>query len=164
MAIVRSRARAFGQRPLGASLLLVALVGCGPSRAPAATSRLAASPPSTRVWTTTLDRDHPLVGRVWNVRKRRFVEERELLGLVQRAHGYVLLGEKPLAYGNDAEKMPYRIVAARDGTRLDYDPKIPVGHRPRCPPARWRRSLPVSVTRSSSARRTPSTRSTALRT
>ncbi|OJY23777.1 MAG: hypothetical protein BGO98_17695 [Myxococcales bacterium 68-20] len=29
--------------------------------------------------------------------------------------------------GNEAETMPYRIVAARDGTRLDYDPAIPVG-------------------------------------
>ena len=29
--------------------------------------------------------------------------------------------------GNEHEAMPYRIVAARDGTRLDYDPAVPPG-------------------------------------
>jgi len=39
---------------------------------------------------------------------------------------YVGVGYRP-RLGNEHELMPYRIVAARDGTRLDYDPAIPVG-------------------------------------
>ncbi|MBX3219653.1 MAG: IgGFc-binding protein [Labilithrix sp.] len=39
---------------------------------------------------------------------------------------YVGVGYRPRA-GTEDETMPYRIVAARDGTRLDYDPVIPVG-------------------------------------
>ncbi|MBX3214525.1 MAG: IgGFc-binding protein [Labilithrix sp.] len=39
---------------------------------------------------------------------------------------YVGVGYRPRA-GSESETMPYRIVAARDGTRLDYDPAIPVG-------------------------------------
>lgn len=48
-------------------------------------------PPSARAWTTTLDRDHPLVGRIWSVREARFVDERTMLTTLR---GYVLLGEK----------------------------------------------------------------------
>ncbi|AKU97799.1 hypothetical protein AKJ09_04463 [Labilithrix luteola] len=39
---------------------------------------------------------------------------------------YVGVGYRPRT-GNEHETMPYRIVAARDGTRLDYDPVIPAG-------------------------------------
>ncbi len=39
---------------------------------------------------------------------------------------YVAVGYRPRT-GNEHETMPYRIVAARDGTRLDYDPAIPSG-------------------------------------
>ena len=39
---------------------------------------------------------------------------------------YVAAGYRP-RIGNPDELMPYRIVAARDGTRLDYDPTIPSG-------------------------------------
>jgi hypothetical protein len=39
---------------------------------------------------------------------------------------YVGVGYRPRV-GNEHETMPYRIVAGRDGTRLDYDPAIPVG-------------------------------------
>lgn len=42
-------------------------------------------------WTTTLDADHLLVGRIWSVRAGRFVLEPEVLAAL---HGYVLLGEK----------------------------------------------------------------------
>ncbi len=43
-------------------------------------------------WESTLHRDHPLVGRIWDVRARRFVPEAEILAAV--AHGrFVLLGE-----------------------------------------------------------------------
>ncbi|AKU95629.1 hypothetical protein AKJ09_02293 [Labilithrix luteola] len=39
---------------------------------------------------------------------------------------YVGVGYRPRA-GNEHEPMPYRIVAARDGTRLEYEPTIPPG-------------------------------------
>lgn len=39
---------------------------------------------------------------------------------------YASVGYRPRA-GNEAELMPYRIVAARDGTKLDYDPVNPAG-------------------------------------
>jgi len=39
---------------------------------------------------------------------------------------YVGVGYRPRR-GNEHEPMAYRIVAARDGTRLDYDPAIPPG-------------------------------------
>ena len=43
------------------------------------------------VWTTRLDRDQALVGRIWGVREGRFVEEAQVRAAL---HGYVLLGEK----------------------------------------------------------------------
>lgn len=39
---------------------------------------------------------------------------------------YVGVGYRPRA-GNEHEMVPYRIVASRDGTMLDYDPAIPPG-------------------------------------
>jgi IgGFc binding protein len=39
---------------------------------------------------------------------------------------YVAVGYRP-RLGNEHEPVPYRIVAARDGTQLDYDPVIPPG-------------------------------------
>jgi len=39
---------------------------------------------------------------------------------------YVAVGYRP-RLGDENELMPYRIVAARDDTRLDYDPKLPRG-------------------------------------
>ncbi|MDF2694763.1 MAG: hypothetical protein K0S65_3146 [Labilithrix sp.] len=39
---------------------------------------------------------------------------------------YVGVGYRP-RLGDESEPMPYRIVAARDGTRLDYDPAVPPG-------------------------------------
>lgn len=39
---------------------------------------------------------------------------------------YVGVGYRP-RLGNEHEPVPYRIVAARDGTRLDYDPAVPPG-------------------------------------
>jgi len=39
---------------------------------------------------------------------------------------YVGVGYRP-RLGDPAEPMPYRIVAARDGTVLDYDPEVPPG-------------------------------------
>ena len=53
-------------------------------------------PPSVAVgpWQAPLGREHPLVGRMWDVRSARFVTPE---GMVRRAHGrsrFVLLGEK----------------------------------------------------------------------
>ena len=39
---------------------------------------------------------------------------------------YVAVGYRP-RLDDEREPVPYRIVAARDGTRLDYDPVVPVG-------------------------------------
>jgi IgGFc binding protein len=39
---------------------------------------------------------------------------------------HVGVGYRPRR-GNEGESMPYRIVAARDGTRLEYDPAVPAG-------------------------------------
>ncbi len=39
---------------------------------------------------------------------------------------YVGVGYRP-RLGNEHERVPYRMVAARDGTRLDYDPAVPPG-------------------------------------
>ncbi|AKV02425.1 hypothetical protein AKJ09_09088 [Labilithrix luteola] len=39
---------------------------------------------------------------------------------------YATVGYRP-RLGNEHEAMPYRIVAARDGTRLEYDPVVPAG-------------------------------------
>ncbi len=45
----------------------------------------------------------------------------------QWGNEYVGVGYRPRQAGNEAEPVGYRIVAARDGTRLDYDPAIPAG-------------------------------------
>jgi len=44
----------------------------------------------------------------------------------QWGHEYVAVGYRPRT-GSEGEKMYYRIVAAKDGTRLDYDPGVPPG-------------------------------------
>jgi len=43
-------------------------------------------------WHSTLGRDHPLVGRIWDVRRQTFVERHELESALARAR-FVLLGE-----------------------------------------------------------------------
>ncbi|MDF2692734.1 MAG: hypothetical protein K0S65_1117 [Labilithrix sp.] len=50
----------------------------------------------------------------------------ELPAFEQWGSEYVGVGYRP-RLGNEHEPMPYRIVAARDGTRLDYDPAVPPG-------------------------------------
>jgi uncharacterized iron-regulated protein len=54
---------------------------------------LEASPAVSFEWTTRLDRDHPLVGRIWDVSRARFVTREELEGAIAQAR-FVLLGEK----------------------------------------------------------------------
>ena len=70
-------------------------VACAPAAGspgqPAATTARPARSPAPFAWATRLDRDHPLVGRIWSVREGRFVEEAQVRGAL---HGYVLLGEK----------------------------------------------------------------------
>ncbi len=61
-------------------VLAVACAGSHPSR------------PLQLAWQSTLERDHPLVGRIWDVRAGRFVSEPELDRALSRA-SFVLLGE-----------------------------------------------------------------------
>jgi uncharacterized iron-regulated protein len=51
------------------------------------------APPPMPAWTAPLDRDHPLVGRIWDVRRERVVDERALVRDLASAR-FVLLGEK----------------------------------------------------------------------
>ncbi|RKH67015.1 ChaN family lipoprotein [Corallococcus aberystwythensis] len=67
-------------------VLVLALVpGCASQQHP--------SPPPAREWATTLYRDHPLVGRIWDVAAGRFVDESALRAAVVPAR-FVLLGER----------------------------------------------------------------------
>ncbi len=50
----------------------------------------------------------------------------QIPSLEQWGHEYVGVGYRPRSK-SPHERMPYRIVAAKDGTRLDYDPFIPPG-------------------------------------
>jgi len=79
-------------------IALVCLLGLTPAcgardrRASTSVSAVALTPADTAVvWTTSLDRDHPLVGRIWSVAERRFVDEATLRAAL---HGYVFLGEQ----------------------------------------------------------------------
>src|SRR4051794_9397711 len=56
-------------------------------------SACAHNPASAPVWLSRFHHDHPLAGRVWNVRTRTFVEPRDVGAAAARAR-YVLLGEK----------------------------------------------------------------------
>ena len=97
----------------GAAIFFVTALlaaGCGgpANGARAANSKTSAPPASAHVWTAPLDRDHPLVGRIWSVREGRFVDERSMLGALQ---GYVLLGEK---HDNpDHHALPARVLRAQ---------------------------------------------------
>ena len=50
----------------------------------------------------------------------------QLPSIEQWGSEYVGVGYRP-RLGDEHEPMPYRIVAARDGTQLDYDPVVPPG-------------------------------------
>lgn len=69
-------------------LLLAAALACAPRVDP----RLVAQPISSRTWVSTLHRDHPLVGRIWDPRSGRFTDEAALAAAVSAAD-VVLLGE-----------------------------------------------------------------------
>ena len=51
--------------------------------------------------------------------------QQQLPALAQWGSEYAAVGNRPRKGGNEAEAMPYRIVASRDGTKLDYDPPSP---------------------------------------
>ncbi|HEX5747808.1 MAG TPA: ChaN family lipoprotein [Archangium sp.] len=73
-------------------LCLVFLLACGCA---SSSSTTRAPPPEsqTQTWRSPLHRDHPLVGRIWDVRQGRFVDEPTLLAELARAR-FVLLGER----------------------------------------------------------------------
>ncbi|HET7824340.1 MAG TPA: ChaN family lipoprotein, partial [Anaeromyxobacter sp.] len=71
-----------------ALLATLAVAGCVPRADP----RLVAQPISSRTWVSTLHRDHPLVGRIWDPRAGRFADEGAVTAAVAQADA-VLLGE-----------------------------------------------------------------------
>lgn len=95
-AYVPGEMRAFVSSSLVLSLALgvatLPVIACRSAATTATVSPGAPTAPAPPIaWVTKLDRDHPLVGRIWSVQAARFVDEREL---APRLHGYVLLGEK----------------------------------------------------------------------
>ncbi|MFP2902049.1 ChaN family lipoprotein [Corallococcus sp. 4LFB] len=66
-------------------LVLALSLGCA--------SRQQPSPTAAREWATSLHRDHPLVGRIWDVAAGRFVDESALRAAVVSAR-FVLIGER----------------------------------------------------------------------
>jgi uncharacterized iron-regulated protein len=69
--------------------ILAALAGaCAPRKAPSAPEPA----PGAGGWVSPLQRDHPLVGKIWSPRAGAFVGEAEVLAAVTGAH-HVLLGE-----------------------------------------------------------------------
>jgi uncharacterized iron-regulated protein len=70
------------------ALLLGATAACASRIDP----RLVAQPIASRTWVSTLHRDHPLVGRIWDPRAGRFTDEAALASAVASAD-VVLLGE-----------------------------------------------------------------------
>src|SRR5512138_1552759 len=77
-------------RALAAVALLAAAAGCATSRSDA---RLVLQPiAKDRTWVSTLHRDHPLVGKIWEGRADRFVDEAALDDALTGAD-LALLGE-----------------------------------------------------------------------
>jgi uncharacterized iron-regulated protein len=74
---------------VASALLAVLAAACASRRSDA---RLVAQPIAGRTWVSTLDREHPLVGRIWQGRAGAFVDEASLGDALARAD-LVLLGE-----------------------------------------------------------------------
>jgi uncharacterized iron-regulated protein len=72
------------------SLLALALFAQGCAAHPA---KPAATPAASIEWTSKLEALHPLVGKIWDVQNKRFIERAELDARLAKA-SYVLLGEK----------------------------------------------------------------------
>jgi uncharacterized iron-regulated protein len=64
-----------------------------PKPAPSAAAAPATAAPSADAWLTQLDRDNPLVGKVWDVKASAFVEEGAVSNKLAVAR-FVLLGER----------------------------------------------------------------------
>jgi uncharacterized iron-regulated protein len=105
--------------PLPLVALLALTLGCGVGARPvplplAPTSRAPPEPFTT--WTTTLDRDHPLVGRIWSVGAQRFVDEASLRASLR---GFVFLGEK---HDNaDHHRLEGRLIGAMDRPTVVFE-------------------------------------------
>lgn len=80
---------------IGCVLLLVACKTSKPADAPRAAHRSEAAAPAPEAvpWLTQLDRDHPLVGRVWDAHDRAFIDAAALARRLAPAK-FVLLGEQ----------------------------------------------------------------------
>jgi uncharacterized iron-regulated protein len=76
---------------LGAVALVLGGAGCAPASGPPVPVPAPAAREAPVTWSTHLDRDHALVGRIWSVRSASFVDEAAVRAAL---HGYVLLGEK----------------------------------------------------------------------
>jgi uncharacterized iron-regulated protein len=76
------------RRPLLAAAFLLAAAGCARSYAPLVAQPVAPG----RGWVSALHRDHPLAGKIWDVRAARFVDEAGLVSALSGAE-VVLLGE-----------------------------------------------------------------------
>jgi uncharacterized iron-regulated protein len=63
------------------------------SGTPAPPPQTPVTPAASRTWLTTLDRGHPLVGKIWDVQARAFVERNALIERLVRSR-FVLLGER----------------------------------------------------------------------
>ncbi|HSP81010.1 MAG TPA: ChaN family lipoprotein [Myxococcaceae bacterium] len=75
---------------LSASFVLLVLCGCAAS---APSHRPGPAAPAERSWRSTQHQEHPLVGRIWDVRRGQWVEEAELREALAQAR-FVLLGER----------------------------------------------------------------------
>jgi uncharacterized iron-regulated protein len=75
-----------------AALALSAALALGSACAPRFDPKLVDAPVAGRPWVSTEHRSHPLVGRIWDPRAARFVDEAALAAAVASAD-FVLLGE-----------------------------------------------------------------------
>ncbi|MFY0562956.1 ChaN family lipoprotein [Archangium lansingense] len=73
-------------------LCLAFLLVCGCASSPS-THRATPAEPRTESWRSPLHQDHPLAGRIWDVKQGRYVEEPALLAELSQAR-FVLLGEQ----------------------------------------------------------------------
>jgi uncharacterized iron-regulated protein len=115
---------------LGLALLaLSAGLACTPKPSKLVAQQLSAS----RDWLVEKHRDHPLVGRIWDARGQRFVEEEALVSAAAAAD-YVMLGEMHdnpdhhviqarlvRALGNRGERpaLAFEMLDEEDQTRVD---------------------------------------------
>lgn len=72
-------------------------------------------PPAGAPWTSPLERDHPLVGKIWDVQGRRFVQAEALRAEVAKSR-FILAGEKhdnPDHHRLQAEVIEWTVAAGR---------------------------------------------------